>query len=124
MAVMLHYVWLIFGSFLYNRVVSTNTNGQPETFDAITNTEGGLALAAVPAAETWNFSNNSLVSVMVDSGASDHYLDDVRIPRLRYRLDNYQELAIRLGVTTAGGYQLEGAGQELLWGHIIDAKGV
>ena len=29
MAVILHYVWLTLGSFPYNRVASTNTNGQP-----------------------------------------------------------------------------------------------
>ena len=46
------------------------------------------------------------------------------IPRLRYRLDNYEELAIRRYITTAGGHRLEGAGQGLLRGHIIDAQGV
>ena len=51
MAVMLHYVWLALGSFPYNRVASTNTNGQPEAFGGSTDAEDGLALAAVPAAE-------------------------------------------------------------------------
>ena len=59
---------------------------------------------------------------MVDSGASGHYFDDALIPRLRYRFDNYQELAIRRYITTAGRHQMEGAGQ--VWGHIIDAQGV
>ena len=94
MAVMLHYVWLTLGSFPYNRVASTNTTGQPERFGGSTDAEDGSALAAVPAAETWTRGNNSLVSVMVDSGVSGHYFDDVLIPRLRYRLDNYQALAI------------------------------
>ena len=124
MAVMLHYAWLALGSFLYNRVALTNTSGQPETFGGITNAEDGLALAVVPAAEKWNRGSNSVVSVMVDSGASGHYFDDALIPGLRYRLDNYQELAIRRWITTAGGHQLEGAGQGLLLGHIIDAQGV
>ena len=124
MAVMLHYAWLALGSFLYNRVALTNTSGQPETFGGITNAEDGLALAVVPAAEKWNRGSNSLVSVMVDSGASGHYFDDALILGLRYRLDNYQELAIRRYITTAGGYQLEGAGQGLLRGHIIDVQGV
>ena len=48
---MLHYVCPTLGSFLYNRVASTNTNGQPETFGGITNAKDGLALAAVQAAE-------------------------------------------------------------------------
>ena len=121
---MLHYAWLTLGSFLYNRVALTNTSGQPETFGGIINAEGGLALALVPAAEKWNRGSNRLISVMVDSGASGHYFDDALIPGLRYRLDNYQELAIRRYITTAGGHQLEGAGQGLLRGHIIDAQGV
>ena len=121
MAVMLHYAWLTLGSFLVNRVALTNTSRQPETFGGITNAEDGLALAVVPAAEKENRDSNSLVSVMVDSGVSGHYFDDALIPRLRYRLENYQELAIRRYITTAGGHQLEGAGQGLLRGHIIDA---
>ena len=124
MAVMLHYAWLTLGSFLYNRVALTNTSGQPETFGGITNAEDGLALAVVPAAEKWNRGSNSLVSVMLDSGASGHYFDDALILGLRYRLDNYQELGIRRYITTAGGHQLEGAGQGLLRGHIIDAQGM
>ena len=124
MAVMLHYAWLTLGSFLYNRVALTNTSGQPETFGGITNAEDGLALAVVPAAEKWNRGSNSLVGVMVNSGASSQYFDDALIPGLKYRLDNYQELAIRRYITTAGGHQLDGAGQGLLRGHIIDAQGV
>ena len=124
MAVMLHYVWLTLGSFPYNRVASTNINGQPETFSGSTDAEDGLALAAVPAAGKWNRGSNSLVSVMVDSGVSGHYFDDALIPGLRYRLDNYQALAIRRWITTAGGHQLKEAGQGLPRGHSIDAEGV
>ena len=124
MAVMLHYVWLTFGSFPYNRVASTNINGQPETFGGITDAEDGLALAAVPAAEKWNRGSNSLVSVMVDSVVSGHYFDDALIPGLRYRLDKYQALAIRRWITTAGGHQLKEAGQRLPRGHSIGAQGL
>ena len=81
MTVMLYYAWLTLGSFLVNRVALTNTSGQPETFGGITNAKDGLALAAVPAAEKWNRGSNSLVSVMVNSGASGHYFDDALIPR-------------------------------------------
>ena len=124
MAAMLQYAWLTLGSFLYNRVPLTNTSGQPETFGGITNVEDELALAVVPAAEKWNRGSNSLVSVMVDSGASGHNFEDALFPGLRYRLHNYQECAIRRYITTAGGHQLEGAGQGLLRGHIIDAQRV
>ena len=124
MAVMLHYFWLTLGSFPYNRVASTTTNGQPETFGGSTDAEDGLALAEVPAAEKWNRGSNSLVRVMVDSGVSGHYFDDALIPGLRYRPDNYQALAIRMWITTAGGHQLKEAGQGLPRGHSIDAQGV
>ena len=43
MAVMLHYVWLTLGSFPYNRVSSTNTNGQPKTFGGSTDAEDGFS---------------------------------------------------------------------------------
>ena len=93
-------------------------------FGGSTDAEDGLALAAVPAAEKWNRGSNSLVSVMVDSGVSGHYFDDVLIPGLRYRLDNCQALAIRRWITTAGGHQLKEAGQGLPRGHSIDAQGL
>ena len=60
----------------------------------------------------------------MDSGASGHYFDDSLIPGLKCRLDNYQTLAVWRWITTAGGHQLEGAGQERLRGHILDAQGV
>ena len=105
-------------------VASTNTNGQPETFGGSTDAEDGLMLAAVPAAEKWNRGSNSLVRVMVDSRVSGHYFDDALIPGLRYRLDNYEALAIRRWITTAGRHQLKEAGQGLPCGHSIDAQGV
>ena len=114
MAVMLYYFWLVLGSFPHNRVPSTNTNGQPETFGGSTEAEDGLALAEVPAAEKWNHGSNSLVRAMVDSGVSGHYFDDALIPGLRYRLDNYHALAIRWLITTAGGHQLKEVSQDCL----------
>ena len=124
MVVILHYVWLTLGSFPYNRVASTNTNGQPETFCGSTDAEDGSALAAVPAEEKWSHGSNSLVSVMVYRGVSGHYFDDALIPGLRYRLDNYQALVIRRWITTAGGHQLKEAGQGLPRGHSIGAQGL
>ena len=61
---------------------------------------------------------------MVDSGASNHYYDDALVHGSRYRLDNYQALAIRRWITTAGRHQLKEAGQGLLRGHYIDAQGL
>ena len=61
---------------------------------------------------------------MVDSGVSSHYLDDALIPGLRYRLDNYQALAIWRWITTAEGPQLKEAGQGLPRGHSIGVQGL
>ena len=101
MAVLLHYVWLTFGNFLHNRVASTNTNGQPETFCGITTAEDRL----------------------VDNGGSGHSFDNCRFIGLSYKL-NYQELVVWQWITTAGGYQLKGSGQGLLRGHSIDTQGL
>ena len=43
---------------------------------------------------------------------------------MSYKLENFQELAIRRWITTAGGHQLKGAGQGLLRGHSIDTQGL
>ena len=53
---------------------------------------------------------------------SGYYFDDVLIPGLRYRLDNYQALAIRRWITTAGGHQLKKADQGLPHGHFLGAQ--
>ena len=55
---------------------------------------------------------------------SGHYVDDALIPGLRYRLDNYQALAMRRWITTAEGHQLKEAGQGLPRGHSIGAQGL
>ena len=108
---------------MYNLVASTNISEQPETFGGITTAEDGLALAARPAAETWNRGNKKSVSVMVDSGASGHSSDDSRTTGLRYKLESYQELAIRRWITTTGEHQLKRAGQGLLRDPSIEAQG-
>ena len=55
---------------------------------------------------------------------SGHYFDDALITGLRYRLDNYQALAIRRWITTAEGHQLKEVGQGLPRGHSIGAQGL
>ena len=55
---------------------------------------------------------------------SSYYFDDALIPGLRYRLDSYQALAIRLWITTEDGPQLKEAGQGLPRGHSIGAQGL
>ena len=102
MAVLLHYLWLTFGSSLHNRVASTNTNGQPESFCGITAAEDRL----------------------VDNGGSGQSFDHCRFTGLSYKLENYQELAIRRWITTAREHQLKGAGQGLRRGHSIGTQGL
>ena len=95
-----HYVWTTFGSTLHNRVESTNTNEQPETFCGITTAEDRL----------------------VDNGVSGHSFDKCRFTCLSFKLENYQKLAIQRWITTAGGYQLKGGGRGLLRGHSIGTQ--
>ena len=60
---------------------------------------------------------------MVDSEASSNSFDKCRFTGLRYKLKNCQELDIRRWITIAGGHQLKEAGQGLLRGHSISARG-
>lgn len=48
----------------------------------------------------------TLLSRIVDSGASDHYVDSELIPGLRYVVKDYIELQIHREITTAGKYTL------------------
>ena len=58
----------------------------------------------------------------MDSRTSSHEFDDTITPALRYRLDNYQELATRRWVITGEGHQLKKADQGLLGGHSIGTQ--
>ena len=59
---------------------------------------------------------------MVENGS--HSFDNCRFTGLSCKLENYQELAIRQWITTAGGHQLEGASQGLLHGHSLGTQGL
>lgn len=72
---MLHYLCLHFWGSVYHRLTSINiTNREPEIYFDISNTnaeyEFALSLSVGQAAGEWNFSNNSFVTVVVDSRAS------------------------------------------------------
>ena len=61
----------------------------------------------------------------MDNGKSGHSFGNCRFfTGLSYKLENYQELAIRRWITTAGGHQLKGAGQGLIRGHSIGTQGL
>ena len=66
----------------------------PRHFGGITGAEDGLALTTSPVAGPCNGKSNGSVNVLVDSGASGHYFDDVITPGLRDNLDSYQVLDV------------------------------
>ena len=51
MVAILHYLWLLLGSSLYDRMAK-NTHGQPEVFGGVTSTDDGLALTIGPTASS------------------------------------------------------------------------
>ena len=63
------------------------------------------------------------VTVLVDSGASDHYFDDPTIPRLKHRLLNYVLLTTPREILTAGGAFLDGTAEGILQGLDTDNHG-
>ena len=60
------------------------------------------------------------VTVLVDSGASGHYFDDLIIPSLKHRLLNYVLLTTPRKILTAGGALLDGAAEGVLQSIVID----
>ena len=54
------------------------------------------------------------VTVLVDTGASGHYFDDLIIPSLKHRLLNYVLLTTPRKILTAGGALLDGTAEGIL----------
>ena len=63
------------------------------------------------------------VTVLVDSGASDHYFDDLIIPGLKYRLLNHVLLTTPRKILTARGGLLDGTDEGILQGLVTDNHG-
>ena len=101
MAVILHYLWLSFGNSLYARMVK-NTYGQPEVFWGISTEDGSALTIGATARPRTGWSNYS-VNVLVDSGASGHYFDNVIIPGFRDRLEECKVLDVPRKISTTGG---------------------
>ena len=59
-------------------------------------------------------------SEVLDSGASSHYLDDLIIPSLKYRLLKYVLLTTPRKILTAGGALLDGTAEGILQGLVTD----
>ena len=63
------------------------------------------------------------VSILVDSGASGHYFDDLIIPSLKHRLMNCVLLTTPRKILTAGGALLDGTAKGVLQGLVTDNHG-
>ena len=85
----------------------------------------GTALMSSPAAIAYNNASDCSdpVHMLVDSGASGHYFDDFLIPEPNRRLPDYTCLATPHEILTAGGALLDGTGEGIIQGVIIDNYG-
>ena len=63
------------------------------------------------------------VTLLVDSGASGHYFDDLIIPSLKFRLLNYVLVTTTRKIITAGGALLDGTAKGILQGLVTDNHG-
>ena len=70
-----------------------------------------------------NSVNINLVTIMVDSGASGHYVYDAIIIDIRHRLQDYVHLATPRKILTAGGALLDGTVEGKLQGPVVDGYG-
>ena len=73
----------------------TDGEGEP-LYDTALMASGPVAFKHKPSA------GDDSVTVLVDSGASGHYFDDLIVPSLKYRLLNYVLLTTPREVVTAG----------------------
>ena len=64
--------------------------------------------------------SGNVATVLVDSGASGHYFDDLIIPELKNRLQDYTSLSTPRTIRTAGGALLDGTAEGVLQGLITD----
>ena len=98
--------------------------GEPDLFYMYGGTDGegkplhGTALmASRPAAFKHKAgAGDDSVTVLVDSGASGYYFDDLIIPSLKHRLLNYVLLTTPRKILTAGGALLDGTAERILEG--------
>ena len=59
----------------------------------------------------------------VDSGASDHLVDEELIPRLRDSMQDYEKLKEPKIIVTAGSKEVLATATGTIWGYIIDQAG-
>ena len=68
--------------------------------------------------------NVDKITMIVNSGgASDHFVDDELIPRLRDSMKDYEKLKEPKIIVTAGNKEIFATATDTIWGHIIDQAG-
>ena len=67
--------------------------------------------------------NINLVTIIVDSGASSHYVDDAMIRDIKHRLQDYVHLAMHRKILIGGGALLDGTAEGVLQGLVADGHG-
>ena len=94
----------------------TDGEGEP-LYDTALMISGLAAFKHKPSA------GDDSVTVLVESGASRHYFDDLIIPSLKHGLLNYVLLTTPRKILTAGGAWLDGTGQGILQDLVTDNHG-
>ena len=85
-----------------------------------------LDLASMAMIELYNNSGAITagnILILVDNGASEHYVDGHITPGLRGRLSDYKALAVPRKITTAGNHKLPGDATGVISGTVIDTHG-
>ena len=100
-------------SYMYGGV---DGGGEPQYGTALM-ASGPAAFKHKPSA------GDDSVTVLVDSGASGHYFDDLLIPSLKHRLLNYVLLTPPRKILTAGGALLDGTAEGILKVLVTDNHG-
>ena len=100
-------------SYMYG---GTDCEGEPLYSTAL--------MASGPAAFKHKSSaGNDSVTVLVDSGTSGHYFDDLVIPSLKHCRLNYVLLTTPRKIFTPGGALLDGTAEGILQGLVTDNHG-
>ena len=85
---------------------------------------GMASMEAEPAEiEPKPHESGNVVTALVDSGASGHYFDDIMIPDLKHRLQDYTSISTPRTILTAGGALLDGTAEGVSQGLITDDYG-
>ena len=80
-------------------------------------------VTSTPLQCTYNPLSGSSITVMVDSGSSEHFLDPFLIPGLQNRMMDFKALDESHKIFTAGDHVLEGIGTGTVHGTVNDGHG-